>query len=66
MDDNKNPFASEPAEKAYESLLKTGVKCTRDQFREALKTFTLEQELSRKKWAVPRATLSCGAVSLSP
>jgi hypothetical protein len=37
------PFASEVAEKAYQSLLKAGGKDTRDQFRKAIQVFLKEK-----------------------
>ncbi len=44
------PFASEAAEKAFQSAVKAGAKINRDQFRAALQTFTTEEAASKKRY----------------
>lgn len=43
-------FASEPAELAYQTLLETGVICSREQFRIALTRFVAADDESRKQY----------------
>ena len=56
------PFASEPAETAYQAGLKAGIEMTRDQFREALRAFVTAEEKSKRDYEAFRAkrTAECG------